>query len=908
MTEHSGANRRDFIKTGGAAVGLGLGLGLAPAARAAAANGVSIIIDPADKVASSTPVQLAIDELRAMLAARSVNVASRTAIAEASPEDIVLVVAEAKAAAAQEVLAAAKIHIAENAEALALVPATVQGRAVLLASGADARGLVYAVTELADRVRHGVVAALSQRQPLVERPANKVRSIARCFESDVEDMGWFHDRDMWREYLAMLARERFNRFSMTFGMQYNYPMEVSDVYLYFTYPFLLGVPGYDVRVRGLSDQERNRNLETLKFIGEETVRRGLDFQVGLWTHGYKFDSPRANYLVEGITKENQAPYCREALKLLLAACPTISGLTFRIHGESGIPEGDYDFWQTVFQGVVQSGRRIEIDMHAKGMDQKTIDIAVATGMPVVVSPKYLAEHIGLPYHQASIRELEMPPPEGAANQHFALSNGSRKFMRYSYGDLFEENRKHDVLFRIWPGTQRALMWGDPALAAGYGRNAGFCGALGVELCEPLSFKGRMGSGERGSRTAYADASLVPKRDWEKFSYLYRLWGRLTYNPDTAPETWRRTLATEYGAAAPAAEAALAQSTRVLPLITLAHGPSASNNRYWPEIYTNVAIAHDDPRDPYYDTRSPPRFTTTSTFDPQLFSRIDEYVDELESSKSSARYSPLEVAAWLENMAANASVALTRARENAKRDPAFRRLDVDVTITAAIGRFFAAKFRSAVLWRVFERNGDRNAAIAALTAYRLARDAFAEAADAGKVYVDDVSYGPEPWLRGHWRDRLPAIDADIEDMRAQAEKGSATLAALPAGRRATLVSDVLNPPARWQPTCEHAPAIQFEPGKPLTLSLAVMKTGDATPAAQPQVRLHYRHVNQAEAWQEADMAWRGESCHGAIAPAYTSSPYPLQYYFELELGDRRALWPGLAADLSNQPYFVARRSA
>jgi len=906
-----GANRRDFIKAGGAALSLGIGLSRAGAA---AAPAVSLILDPADPIAAGTPVTLALSELRETLAARNVGVAVRAAIAQAPAQDIVIVVGGANATLARNILERGNVRIAGATEALALMPATVEGRAILLASGADPRGLTYAVTELADRVRHGAdaVAALAVSAPIVERPANKVRSIARCFESDLEDMGWFHDREIWREYLAMLARERFNRFSMTFGLQYNYPMEVSDVYLYFTYPFLLGVPGYDVRVRGLSDQERERNLATLRFIGEETVRRGLDFQVALWTHGYKFDSPRVNYRVEGITKENHAPYCRDALKLLLAACPTISGLTFRIHGESGIPEGDYAFWQTVFEGVAQAGRRIEIDMHAKGMDQKTIDLALATGMPVVVSPKYLAEHIGLPYHQASIRALEMPPPEGAANAHFALSNGARKFLRYSYGDLFQEDRRHDVLFRIWPGTQRALMWGDPAFAAGYGRNASFCGALGVELCEPLSFKGRMGSGERGSRTAYADATLVPPRDWQKFSYLYRLWGRLTYNPDAAPDTWRRTLATEYGAAAPSAEAALAHSTRILPLVTLAHGPSASNNRYWPEIYTNMAIVSDDPPNPYNDTTRPPRFTTAATFDPQLFSRVDEFVEEAASGKLSARYSPLEVAAWLDGLAAQATAALAKAREtageSAARDPALRRLDADVSITAAIGRFFAAKFRSAVLWQMFERSSDRDVAVAALTQYQAARAAFAEAAEAGRVYVDDVSYGPEPWLRGHWRDRLPAIGADIAAMRALIEKGGAVPVGSRPGPAALLVAGVLKPPARWQPTCAHTPAAHFEPGQPLSLWLNVAEAGDGTLVAQPHALLHYRHVNQAEAWQTADMGWQGESCFGAIPSAYTRSPYPLQYYFELRRADRRALWPGLAPDLANQPYFVSRRAA
>ena len=303
------------------------------------------------------------------------------------------------------------------------------GKPVLLASGGDALGLVYAALELADRVRYAAnpMAALQLANAETERPANRIRSIARCFVSEVEDKSWFYDRAMWSEYLDMLAAQRFNRFSMTFGIGYNWPMRVSDVYFYFTYPYLLKVPGYDARVKGLPDSERDRNLETLQFIGEQTARRGLQFQVGLWTHAY--DVPpgsQPNYTIEGLSKRDSRGVLPRRSASLLEAVPAIGGITFRIHGESGIPEGDYDFWRTVFQGIVKSGRQIEIDMHAKGMDFPMIDVALATGMPVKLSPKYWAEHMGLGYQQASIRELEMPPRDGKAGGQFSLSNGSRK--------------------------------------------------------------------------------------------------------------------------------------------------------------------------------------------------------------------------------------------------------------------------------------------------------------------------------------------------------------------------------------------------------------------------------------------------------------------------------------------------
>src|SRR5262249_13709350 len=306
------------------------------------------------------------------------------------------------------------------------------------------------------------------------------------------------------------------------------------------------------------------------------------------THTYQWpNSPNASYKIEGITKENHAAYCRDALTTLLTACPTINGLTFRIHGESGVAEGTYDFWRTVFDGVVKCGRKVEIDLHAKGIDQEMIDLALATGMPVTVAPKFWAEHRGLPYMQAAIRPLEMPPRERSDPGFFSKSSGSRRFLRYGYGDLLAEDRRYGVLHRIWPGTQRLLLWGDPAMAAAYGRAAHFCGSLGMELCEPLSFKGRKGSGRPGGRTAACGASLRPvEGDYAKYLYTYRLWGRLLYNPDAPPETWRRFLRREFGAGAAASEAALAEASRILPLVTTAHLPSAANNGFWPEIYTN----------------------------------------------------------------------------------------------------------------------------------------------------------------------------------------------------------------------------------------------------------------------------------------------------------------------------------
>jgi hypothetical protein len=782
-------------------------------------------------------------------------------------------------------------------EALAFAPGRLGSRPVLLAAGSDPRGLVYAVLELADRARYG--SALDFSAPVVEKPANAIRSCARCFVSPVEDKGWFYDREMWPEYLSMLAAQRFNRFNLTFGIGYNSARDIPDSYFYLAYPFLLRVPGYDVTATGLPDAERDRNLEMLRFISEETAARGMQFNLALWSHAYQWPNPVTNYRIAGLTRETHAPYCRDGLAAVLKACPKITGLSVRMHGESGIPDGDYEFWETLFAAIKPAGRRIDLDLHAKGTDQRHIDIALRTGMPVSMAPKFWAEHMGMPYHQAAIREEEMRPagpnePRNAAT--------TRRFLRYGYGDYLRDDRKYGIIHRIWPGTQRHLLWGDPAMAAGYGRAFNFSGSLGVELFEPLSFKGRMGSGLPGGRNAYADKSLDPKYDWQKFEYQYRVWGRSVYNPETDADAWKRHMRAEFRDAAPAAESALANASRILPVITTTHGASGSNNSYWPEMYMNMPIVDPNRAQPYRDTPDPKKFGTVGAFDPQLFSSVEACAEALLSGDSPAKYTPLDVAQWLEDMsfAATENRALALERAARKDAPELRRLLADVAIQSGTGKFFAYKFRSAILWSLFERTGDRAALEEAVKAYRTAREAWASMAQMAKtIYVPDVIYGPNANLRGHWLDRLAGIDGDLGDMEKRLAQAAAPATDAAPVRRA--VATVLARPQRPVLSCQHTPASAFDPGKPIEVHLAFAK------ADAQRVNLMYRQADQSQRWRSAEMQARDREYRGEVPAGYTDLPYPMLYYFEVHGPAGSAIYPGFGPDLSNQPYFVVRNS-
>jgi hypothetical protein len=906
--------RRDFLKLAGGAAACGF-------SREVFATGdghFCVILDPKNPAASSEPVKKAAERLRLELGKKGVSCAV-VDTAEASVDaSICVVAATPESQLAQGFSRGTPLTAPES---LRLSPGKVGPVTGVLVSAGDVRGFVYGLLELAERVRFSSqpLTALQLKQVFEEKPANEVRSVGRYFCCEMEDKPWYYDKAFWSGYLDTLVACRFNRFNFAYGLEYDFPRGVTDDYFHFVYPYLVDVPGYpDVRVMQLATpdgarlpspvpirrEERQKNFEMLRYIASETGARGLHFQLGIWTHAYQWtDSPNAYHRIDGLTPETHARYCRDALAIILKECPEIHGLTVRVHGESGIPEGSYPFWKTLFEAISAAGREIEIEMHAKGVNQTMIDIATATGMPVTLGAKYSAEHQSLGYNQTDIRALEIPhagltKTEAAL---FSLSSGSRSFTRYGYGDFLRQGTRYRLMFRLWPGTQRHLLSVDPEMAAGYSRTSSFCGAGGLDLMEPLTFKGREGSGIPGGRCAYVDPSLNPDADWKKYEYYYRVWGRKLYDPDADPEVWRRFLRWEFGSATAAIETSLANASRILPLLTSAHLDSASNHDLWYEMPTNMPIVLGSEPSPYGDTPVPKCFATVSPLDPQMFSTVVEYTQALLAGQSSAKYSPIEVAQWVEDCAAASLEALNEARRTvrSRTSPEFPRIEEDVLVQIGLGGFFAHKLRSAVLFEIYQNTGNSESGRLALAQYKEAREAWAAmAARATRVYRSDVSYGHIPKRRGHWSDRLPGIDADLAAMQAKVESASPG-----SGRNAAeAIRAATARPSRPNVPCIHKPPEIFQPGLPLTLTVEIPTSAEGP--APTSMRLYYRHVNQAERWTSVEMSHQNGRYAGVIPAEYTMSEFPLQYYFGSDEGKGRAwLYPGFNKTLSNQPYFA-----
>jgi hypothetical protein len=179
--------RRGFLQLSAGSVGA-LGVG--------SSRSVSLVTEPEDAVASSLPVIGATQELESALSGHGITLRRFQSVSESPLADFCIVIAAATVPRAAAALHKAALRMPPARESLVLTASSFEGRPGVLACGSDARGLMYALLELADRVRHAQDPlegqGLQMPMPIVEQPCNQVRSIGRLFVSEVEDKPWFN--------------------------------------------------------------------------------------------------------------------------------------------------------------------------------------------------------------------------------------------------------------------------------------------------------------------------------------------------------------------------------------------------------------------------------------------------------------------------------------------------------------------------------------------------------------------------------------------------------------------------------------------------------------------------------------------------------------------------------------------
>lgn len=753
----------------------------------------------------------------------------------------------------------------------------------LIVAGGDDRGLAYALHDAA----RGISTLPQDRhwsQGVVEengQPFLRVRNVSlHLFNADCE-REWFFSESFWRDYFARLALARFNRCTLTFADQTNYLCPV--------YPNFVALPEYpQVRVEGLTEERRAANADMLRRIAAWADEYAVDFDLGVWMQAPVprwSGKVRVSGLPEGLA---HSEYCALGLRRLLAACPSIDGVQLRMNEEAGVSaDRQTDFHRPMFRALRALGRPVRVELRYKGLQAATVRAAQDEGLDVTVSTKFWSEHLGGPYHPTVV------------DSHWSAD-------RYGFGTLLRKPRSHRVSYQLWNvGSQRLTSWGDPAYAAQFARSCKLGDGEGFEVFAPLTNKG-YGDAPGAWPVIVDPASRVGRWEQERYWFFYLAFGRMGYDPEgTSPEVWRRELRHRFGeAASQDVEEAYRAASAVLPAVTTALLPGASEWSWWPEMDTGGNLREYS----RIQTSDPGRYAAVRRWERTPDWRWEDwdvvpgFVDNALAGRVDSRIPPSATAGRLHDLAKR----IERHRRGAERtlsvaSAEWRMTSTDLRLLAALAEYHAHKLEAAVHWAFYEATNDPRRLVAVVAPLEKSVEAWRRAVAATEgVYAPDLVFGiaiDSPRSKfghhhtGHWRDRLPELEADLQRIREAAKP----LYVAGNGPPPDVAGEPI--PARVPDGLVHRPPQSATPDEPLELRLATPR--DVGPL---RCRVRWRPLDQTQAWRTADMqptAGRGGTSEFVAELAVPSAEFDLQYYFEVEREGAIARW----GEVDGVPYFV-----
>ena len=833
-----------------------------------------------------------LEELYAALKKHRVSVVKVSHWTQIGKSEPLLVIGTTENRRVQMLLESSGVDFRLEPESLMVQWCDIPDSRALVVAGTDDNGLMYNLLEIARRVNTAGAEALNQTANLVESPRNRVRCVDRYLLGHLDDE-WFKSEEFWRYLLERMARARFNRFSLILGFD--------TAYMSPPYPFFIETSAFpQVAVNGLSSSARAANLAALRRIGSACHSYGMKFVLATWQQ--RPWTTAQERLVVGLPEEEKAfsDYCYEGIKSLLTAAPEIDVVQFRVNHESGVGTqvSAEEFWMHCTDAVAdvaaESGRPLILDLRAKGLTDTMIAHAFSRGLSVEVPTKYWCEHAALPYHIPVMRSEEL-----AQLDNF---NHSR---RYSYADMLRKPRFYDVIFRLWNyGSTNLFLWGDADYARRFSLSCGLSGSAGFQINTPLSLKYGHELSHKEPWDTFAKKELR-SGTWEdeRFWMWYTAFGRLGYNPNTDPSVWRDEFAARFGRAGSAVEEALAVASKIVPLITTAHMPVHPSLRYWTELNTGWALFVENNlnKPTSYDFQTDITYGSSEPSDHGLFYGVDEYVEDLAANKLTGKYSPLQAADWLDEMARKTAAALASAADSVqdKSGAEFLALSVDLSMLIDLARYHAEKMRAATalaLWRAKKEGACLSDAAILLDSAIGYWNALAERGRENYYHDLNFSSAGSKTRRGTWADLTVELTADratlAEMMKASGVAASGELrkgsyhAASPAGESCTLAADFPD---------------TVPPGE--AIEIAVTTSGFGEPEAAPV--LHYRHTDQTEGLFHTLTMARGAAGFAAAIPAdYVSSEWDLQVYVTLQ-GKSGAcvMLPGIYHPVHPYPYHV-----
>jgi hypothetical protein len=766
-----------------------------------------------------------------------------------------------------------------NSEAVAIQKLSYRGKPVLAIAGRDSRGLMYAELDVADRIGWSTnqESPLNEVRDTIERPGVGTRGITLFAMNRAYWESRFYDEAYWTRYFDQLAQDRFNSITVVFGYE-------DGGFLAPCYPYFFDVSEFpEVKMIGITAEQQEKNTAALNRLLALAHAHGLRFNVGIWDHIYRGGvqnggAPGGNAslrqptpdLVWGMNATNLISYTQAALKLFLQRFPTVDGIQFRMHDESGLKRSEQEqFWKSIFQTIMEIAPKLPLDLRAKGLTAEEIQSALDSGVNFHLSTKFWMEQMGLPFHPTHINP------------------GDQSNARHSYAALLVYPQKYQIDWQLWNGgPSRILLWGDPEYARRFIKSTHLYDGDSFEIDEPLATKMEAQPHDAKGFDLLKPSARYYDYEFERYWHCWQVFGRLGYDANAPAEIWDHEFTKRFGAeAGPILENALHQASWILPRIIASSYPYSGFPMTvgWAEKQSLGDL---------------PAFAKATFSDVQIFESFDDEARLLLSQGETAKVRPPETSRWFAQTAGDLNRQLAEAEQKigTNRNKEFDSTVVDLKILANLALYHSRRIPAAVNYCLFERTQDPAALDAAIAGERNAVEAWRQIVTAaGDTYAADLMFGARSRdLCGNWKNELKSLESGVAKLEAQRKSLPADAFFTPSPQYIAITKELV------RPTIIHQAGLAAPARQPLTIRATV-----TSPAGIKWVQVLYRSVNQTKDYNTLEMKAVDENGNfEATIPAAQIDPrYDFMYLIQaMDRSHQGVIYP----DFNRQtPYFVVQ---
>lgn len=605
----------------------------------------------------------------------------------------------------------------------------------------DDTGLMYGCLALSEEVRR---TGTGPARDLEEKPALRLRGVCVGLQKPTilpgrqvyeypwtpELFPWFYDRDLWREYLDVLARCRYN-----------------TLYLWNGHPFgsVVRVPGYPEGVE-VPEAVLERNIEMMHWLARECDRRGIWLVVMFYNillpqpfaekHGLPTQLSRPHPVAADYTRRAIATFIREYPHVGLLVClgEALQGAEHQLEWATNV----------ILPGVMEGARAaglkelppLIIRTHATDAE-RVLPPCFAIYTNLYTMTKFNGESLTTDGVRGRLRELHrrmaaMGPH--VVNVHILANLEPFRYFAPEFIQRCVLGMREDLQasgLHLYP----LVYWNWPDAP---------------DACEP------------------------PLRQWDRDRGWFEAWGRYAWNPDR-PEAeervyWRDRVREWFGCDAATAERFVTAGNEaglVAPILLRRFGITEGNRQTLSLGMTLEQLVHPERFQPVHDLwecLAPPGW------------RLQEFVARTMAGEDCPGETP-EVARQEARRRARRAVQLLDGAEGGVcgRKEEFLRWQNDFRALDALARFYDAKTRAAEEVLRFRLDHDPARLERAARALSGSVTAFEELADvAGPAYrfANSLQTGHRriPWpavvdgvvTNFHWSHVLPLYRAELRE--------------------------------------------------------------------------------------------------------------------------------------------------